>query len=403
MVYTVIMRKAFKYRIYLTNGQRRVLEQQLEECRWVYNQMLEARRDAHAASSPLDLYDTTNLLPPWKAERPTLKLVHSQILQNISQRVHLALEAFFRRVKAKEPAKGYPRFKQFGRYDSMTFPQYGNGVRLDHGRLILSKVGAVHVVLHRPIVGTPKTVTLTRSRTGKWHAAFSCETEAHPLPPTSSVVGVDVGLASFATLSDETKIDNPRFYRRDEADVKRVQKKKDAAKNARDWSENTRQTRVLARIHERIANRRADFAHKQSRTLVNAHQVIVFEELAPLEMGRSRGMRKSILDVAWAQFISLTIGTSAEAGRTVILVNPRNTSKICSHCGELVEKSLAERTHTCPHCGLVVDRDVNAAINILHREVKHYRPEWVGWGGIPVKPKRLCLGAVTPPCFAKRK
>ena len=361
------MRKAYKYRIYLTNGQRRILEQQLEECRWVYNQTLAARRDAHKDGAPLGLYDTVNLLPDWKAERPTLKLVHSQVLQNISQRVHLAFASFFRRVKAKEPEVGYPRFKQFGRYDSMTFPQYGNGVRLEGERLILSKVGAVHLVLHRPVEGTPKTVTLTRSRTGKWFACFSCETAAHPLPPTGSVVGVDVGLASFATFSNEQKIENPRFYRRDEADVKRVQQKKDAAKNAQDWSENTKQKGILARIHERIANRRADFAHKQSRALVNRYQVIVFEELAPQEMGKSRGMRKSIMDVAWNQFISMTIGKAEEAGRTVILVNPRNTSKMCSQCGELVEKALGERTHTCPYCGLVLDRDVNAAINILHR------------------------------------
>ena len=289
------------------------------------------------------------------------------ILQNVTERVELAFQAFFRRVKAKAQEVGYPRFKSFGRYDSMTFPQYGNGVRLEGDRLILSKVGAVHLVLHRPIEGIPKTVTLTRSRTSKWFACFSCETDAHPLPPTNSVVGVDVGLATFATLSNETKIENPRFYRRDEADLKRVQRKKDAAKNAQDWDENTKQKGILARIHERIANRRADFAHKQSRALVNTHQVIVFEDLAPQEMGKNRGMRKSIMDVAWTQFIQMTIGKAAEAGRTIILVNPRNTSKMCSRCGELVEKKLSERTHMCPHCGLVLDRDVNAAINIVHR------------------------------------
>ena len=361
------MRKAFKYRIYLTSGQKRILNEQLEECRWVYNQTLAARRDAHEAGSPIGWYDTKRMLPDWKAERGALKLVHSMILQNVTERVELAFQAFFRRVKAKAPEVGYPRFKSFGRYDSMTFPQYGNGVRLEGGRLILSKVGAVNLVLHRPIEGTPKTVTLTRSRTGKWHACFSCETAPHPLPPTGSVVGVDVGLASFATFSNGEQVANPRFYRRDEADMKRVQKRKDAAKNASNWPENTKQKGILARIHERIANRRADFAHKHSRALVNNHQVIVFEELAPMEMGRSRGMRKSILDVAWTQFISLTIGKAVEAGRTVILVDPRNTSKMCSRCGELIAKDLSERTHECLYCGLVLDRDVNAAINILHR------------------------------------
>ena len=153
------------------------------------------------------------------------------------------------------------------------------------------------------------------------------------------------------------------------------QKRKDAAKNAQDWDENKRQKTLLAKIHERIANRRKDFAHKQSRELVNRYQIIVFEDLEPQQMGtrKGRGMRKSIMDVAWSQFISMTTGKAAVAGRTVILVNPRNTSKMCSHCGELVEKELSERIHTCPHCGLVMDRDRNAALNILQRGLQTLR------------------------------
>ena len=368
------MRKAYKYRIYITNGQRRILEQQLEECRWVYNQTLQMRRDNHAAGVKCGLYDTQAMLPTWKADRSVLKLVHSQVLQNVQVRVDLAFQAFFRRVKSGESKIGYPRFKQFGRYDSITYPQYGNGVRLEGDQLILSKVGAVKVVLHRPIEGTPKTATLTRSRTGKWYVCISCETEQHRLEPSEHVVGVDVGLASFATLSNGEQIANPRFYRKDEADLKRVQKRKDAAKNAQQWYENRKQKALLAKIHERIANRRSDFAHKRSRELVNQYQVIVFEDLAPLEMGRSHGMRKSILDVAWNQFVSMTVAKAEDAGRTVILVDPRNTSKMCSSCGELVTKKLSDRTHTCPHCGLVMDRDMNAAINILQRGLQTLSP-----------------------------
>ena len=363
------MRKSFKYRIYLSNGQRRILEQQREESRWVYNETLAERKRAYEErGESLRLYDTQALLPIWKLTRPALKLVHRQVLQNISVRVDLAFHAFFRRVKEGAAEVGFPRYKGFGRYDSITYPQYGNGVRREGERLILSKVGAVHVVLHRPVEGTPKTVTLTRSRTGKWFACFSCETEAEPLPPTGDVVGVDVGLHNFATLSNgKPPIPNPRFYRRDEADLKRVQQRKDAAKNAQNWPENAKQKGILARIHERIANRRSDFAHKESRTLVNRYQVIVCEDLAPMEMGRSRGMRKSIMDVAWTQFIRMTVAKAAEAGRRVILVNPRNTTKMCSTCGEIVSKALSVRVHTCPHCGLVMDRDENAAINILQR------------------------------------
>src|SRR6266508_13595 len=287
MCYPKRMRKAFKYRVYLTNGQRRILEQQLEECRWVYNETLAIRKRASEDERrTVNWYETKRLLPAWKDARPSLKLIHSQVLQNVTQRVDLAFAAYFRRVKAGEKAVGFPRFKSFGRYDSLTYPQYGNGFRLDGKRLILSKVGAVQVVLHRPVEGTPKTVTLTRARTGKWFACFSCETEARVLPPTGEVVGIDVGLASFATFSDGEQIDNPRFYRRGEADRKRVQKRKDAAKKAQDWPENAKQKELLAHIHERIANRRSDFAHKRSRELIDRYQVIVFEELAPQDMGK---------------------------------------------------------------------------------------------------------------------
>src|SRR5262245_56317781 len=175
----------------MTKGQQRILEQQLEECRWVYNQTLAARQDAHKQrQQTLGLYDTQSLLPDWKAERKTLKLVHSQVLQNVQVRVDLAFKAFFRRAKAGEEP-GYPRFKQFGRYDSMTYPQYENGVRLEGGRLILSKIGAVLVNLHRPVEGRIKTVTLRRSSTGKWFVAFSVEQErTQTADRTEAAVGV---------------------------------------------------------------------------------------------------------------------------------------------------------------------------------------------------------------------
>jgi putative transposase len=193
------------------------------------------------------------------------------------------------------------------------------------------------------------------------------------------MAGVDMGLTTFATVSTGpewvSEVQNPRFFRRDEADLKRVQQAKDAAKNRQHWDENNRRKKALAHIHERIAARRGDFAHKLSRALVDSLQVIVFEELEPQQMGKGkgRGMRKSLADAAWSQFISLTIGKAEDAGRTVILVDPRNTTKLCSQCGELVPKALSERVHSCPHCGLVLGRDQNAAINILKRGLNHLR------------------------------
>jgi putative transposase len=373
------MRKAFKYRIYLTNGQKRILNAQLEECRWLYNEILAIRKRAYEKrGESLRLYDTQNMIPILKEGRPSLKPVHSLVLQNVNIRVDLAFESFFRRVKegvAPEEV-GYPRFKGFGRYDSITYSQYGNGVRLDGARLIVSKIGAVRLVLHRPVEGTPKTVTLTRSRTKKWYASFSCEVEPQHLAPSSEVVGIDMGLTTFATFSDTSDdIENPRFYRRDEADLARVQRAKQQAKDSQHWDQNRRRKKALTHIHERIANRRSDFAHKRSRELVNRYQVIAFEALEPIKMGKrnKRGIRKSIMDAAWNQFISLTIGKAEEAGRTVVLINPKNTTKMCSQCSRLVPKERSERVHMCPHCGLVLDRDKNAAINILARGLDQLR------------------------------
>src|SRR5215510_12547290 len=212
------MRKAHKYRIYLTSGQRRILKQHLEECRWVYNQTLAARRDAFSQGVSLSWYATKALLPLWKETRPSLKLLHSQVLQNVTQRVDFAFGAFSRRLKEAADNPGYPRFKGFGRYDSITYPQYGNGIEIRGNDLVVSKVGRVKVVWHRRVEGEIKTVTLRRSRTGKWYVSFAVEVERERLSPSADIVGVDVGLLSFATLSNGEQIENPRFYRRDEAD-----------------------------------------------------------------------------------------------------------------------------------------------------------------------------------------
>jgi putative transposase len=275
------------------------------------------------------------------------------------------VKGFFRRVKQGAQDPGYPRYKKLDRYRSITYPQYGNGVEIRGNDLIVSKIGRVKVVWHRPVEGEIKTVSLKRSRTNKWYVTFSVEVGPKRRSASPHVVGVDMGLESFLTTSGGEKIENPRFFRCDEAELKRVQRLKDTAKNAQNWPENTKRKKALARIHERIAWRREDFAHKRSRELVNSYQVIAFEELKPQSMGRSCGMRKSIADVAWTQLIEYTCNKAEEAGRTVVLVNPRNTSKMCSSCGELVEKDLSVRVHECAHCGLVLDQDRNAAINIL--------------------------------------
>jgi putative transposase len=222
-------------------------------------------------------------------------------------------------------------------------------------------------VKHRDIEGTIKTLTIRRTN-DKWYACFSCEIDPEPLPVTDKVVGIDVGLSSFATFSTGEKIDNPRFFKTDEKKLAKAQRR--LSKADKGTPDRKKQRKKVSRIHEKITNKRTDFAHKLSREIVNKYQVIALEKLNVKDMMSNQTkvfghkLNKNISDVAWNQFMQFTTYKAAEAGRQVIFVNPRNTSKMCSRCGQLVEKTLADRVHRCS-CGLILDRDENAAINIL--------------------------------------
>ncbi len=357
------MHKSYRYRIYPTKSQRSVLDQNLELCRQVYNDTLALRKNAYEKDGKsISIYETNNILVTWKSDRPELKQVYSQVLQNVQVRVDLAFKAFFRRVKNGEDP-GYPRFKGYGRYDSLTYKQLGFGIK--DGKLHLAKIGDIKIKLHRPIEGKIKTCTIRRMPTGKWFACLSVEIEDAPLPPwkDGSVVGIDVGLASFATLSNGEKIDNPRFFRKEEKALAKAQRKRD--KLPKGSSLRRKASKVVTRIHERITNRRTDFSNQISRQLVNRFGVIVFEDLDIMNMLKNHHLAKSISDVAWNMLVKSTESKAAYAGSKVVLVDPKYTSQICSRCGLIVEKDLSERVHSCSECGLSMDRDLNAAINIL--------------------------------------
>ena len=356
------MLKTFRYRIYPTKAQKTILERMLEECRWVYNQTLAYRRDAwRERRETVSYYGTTKLLPLWKRERPSLKTVYSQVLQDVQRRVDEAFKGFFCRVKNGEKP-GYPRFKGKGRYRSLTYPQFGFGIT-DDGKLHLAKVGDIKIKLHRPIEGKVKQVTIRRYPTGKWFACFTVEVEPKPLPETGRYVGIDLGLAAFAMLSNGEAVANPRFFRQEEKALAKAQRR--LSKAERGTLEYARRRKVVARIHERIANKRTDFSHKLSRRLVNEYDIICFENLNVQGMVKNHCLAKSISDAAWRQLVNHTLQKAASAARRVVLVDPRYTSQICSRCGCIVKKDLSERTHRCPHCGLEIDRDWNSAINIL--------------------------------------
>jgi putative transposase len=357
------VRKTFQYRIYPTKKQKRLLNQTLSECRWLYNHLLESRKCAwEERQESVGLSDQHAALPALKAERSSLAAVHSQVLQNVAVRIDLAFQAFFRRVKTGEKP-GYPRFRGRYRHDSFCFPQYGNGCRLDGNQLYLSKIGTVRVVLHRPIEGTPKTVCVRRSATGKWYVTLACQWEPTPLPETPEQVGMDLGLTTFAAFSTGEKIENPRFFRAEEKALAKTQRR--LAKEAKGTPKRRKQRQVVARVHERVRWRRQDFAHQESRRIVNRFQFIAVEDLSVNRMVHNHCLAKSIVDAAWAEFVSMVNVKAEWAGRSCIAVNPAYTSQECSGCGHRQKMALSDRIYRCPCCSLELGRDLNAALNIL--------------------------------------
>jgi putative transposase len=290
-----------------------------------------------------------------------LTLVNFASCQDVLRRVDKTFTAFFRRVKAGQKP-GYPRFKPLTRFHSYSFPIYGNGCKLrENNRLYIQGVGELKVKLHQPVAGQIKTVTLTKS-CGKWKACFSVIVpDLVPLPETSEVTGVDVGVTSFAVLSDGTAIKNPRYYHTAQAKLRRVQRR--VCRRKRTSNRRKKAVQQLTRVHRHIRSQRCDFHHQVARKLINRYDVIAYENLNIKGLARSR-LAKPIADVGWGSFLTILSDKAAEAGREIIRVNPNGTSQRCI-CGAHVPKTLRDRWHTCPICHLSLPRDHAAALEIL--------------------------------------
>lgn len=357
------MAKAFRYRLKPTKAQIAKLNEQLELCRWVYNETLAIRKNAfEQEGKSMSYFESKRMLPIWKESKPELKSVHSQVLQDVVLRVNLAFRAFFRRVQSGEDEVGYPRFKGKNRYDSISYPQ--SGFSIDGDMLWLSKIGDIKFKLHRPIEGFVKRLTIRRSATKKWYVSFLVEESInHPLAPSHKVVGIDMGILNFAVLSDGEVVDNPRFLLADEERLKTAQSKRD--KLPKGSAQRRKASKIVSHLHERVTNRRENFAQQLSREWINKYGIIAFEDLNITKMVRNHNLAKSILDAAWNKLVQYTSYKAEDAGREVVLVNPANTSQMCSSCGQIVKKDLFIRVHNCPYCGLSMDRDLNAALNIV--------------------------------------
>jgi len=367
------MNKTYKFRLYPTKAQVRVLEKTLEVCRMTYNDLLSKRIEHYKnTGKTLSCYDQHRYLTGQKNIHEGMKTVYSQVLQNVAVRVDLAFQAFFRRIKAKSGKAGFPRFKQFGRYDSFLFPQNNGSVALtDDGKIFLSKkIGSVKIIKHREIEGTMKTFAVERSSTGKWFVCITCiNVPKKTLEKINKQVGIDLGLSEFATLSDNTKIDNPRFFKEDQERLAKAQRKLSKLKDINSKSKKyKRQKKIVARIHNKIKNKRDNFVHQESRKIINNYDTICVEDLNINKMkenGKFPHIAKSIADVAWRGFLNKLDYKAEEAGRQVIKVNPAYTSQTCHVCGSRQKMNLSDRYFFCDTCKTTTCRDLNASRNIL--------------------------------------
>ena len=380
------MRRAYKFRVYPTAGQAARAAQCLRDHQRMYNAALEERREAWKRRKVSIRYGQQSAqLKDIRAYDPDQSRWSFSSQQATLRRLDKAMAAFYRRGKAGQ-APGYPRFKALDRWDSVEWPKDGDGCRWkpDLGRVYLQGIGHVKVHAHRHTEGWVKTISLKREGR-RWYVVLSCdEVLKRPLSPTGRAIGLDVGVARFATTSDGEIIPNPTFVRTSAAELTAAQQ---ALVQKKRGSANRRRARAkVAGAHRRTRARRADFHHKTAWALVQACDVIALEKLNTAGMTKrpapkpdpdqpgaylpngaaaKAGLNKSILDAGWGQFMNILAGKAEEADRRIEFVNPQYTSINCHLCGTRCARPRQD-TVICPEHGSI-DADVNGARNIYTR------------------------------------
>lgn len=381
------MRRAYVFRLRPTTRQHVALAACVDSHRELYNAALQERRDAWSHSKTRIRYgDQSTQLTEIRSARPDQAVWSYSSQQATLRRLNKAFDGFFRRMKAGQKA-GYPRFKGRARFDSVLWPKDGDGARWlpEQRRIYLQGVGQVKVHLHRQVQGRVKTIQIKRQ--GRhWMLVLSCDdVVANPLPATDSQVGVDLGIASFATTSDGEHVDNPRWGRQSADKLTAAQQR---LQRARRGGRNRRAKReTVAARHRKIANQRKDFHHKQARRLIEQYDLVVVEDLAIANMVRrakpvpdaenpgrflpngaraKSALNRSIIDAGWGQFISILRAKAEDAGRTLIEIDPRHTSDGCEKCGHAARKNrVTQAAFVCQRCGHTAQADEHAARNIL--------------------------------------
>jgi len=381
------VRRAYKFRLRPTARQHVALGQCLASHRELYNAALQERRDAWRLRRTTVSYgDQSAQLKEIRAVRPDVAVWSFSSQQATLRRLNRAFTRFFRRAKAGQ-TPGYPRFKSAYRFDSVEWPEDGDGCRWqpDTRKVYLQGVGQVKVTVHRQVIGRVKTIQL-RHEGRCWMLILSCdEVPTRPLEPTRAAVGIDVGIARFATTSDGQQVPNPRYGRVAAARLGAAQQV--LARKQRGSNNRRRARATLAARHRKLANQRRNFHHHAARALVARYGLLVVEDLKIRNMVRrparrldpdckggflpnraaaKAGLHQSIHDAGWARFVSILRAKAEEAGRVVIDVDARHTSDRCGACGHTAKENRASQAvFSCRRCGHTLNADEHAAHNIL--------------------------------------
>lgn len=377
----MIISRVYKYRAYPSKAQVSALENQFSMCRHLYNRLLGERIDAYSTEKKsIGYYVQKRGLVDFKKERPWYKGVHSQVLQDVVQRLDRAYQNFFRRVEAGD-VPGFPKFKKRGQWTSICYPQYSESPT---NLVRVPKIGIVKVKVHRAMLDGAKVKRLTIEKDGdKWFFCFSFETclEAEPKQGLSAV-GIDMGVVDLFYDSDGNSVQAPRFYRKLRKKLSRLQAR--LAKTEKRSVAWYKFLRAIQKVYYKIKCLRLDFIHNAVNDLLAKHDVIVMEDLRIKNMTRrpkpvqdeagnyipngacrKAGLNTSILDACWGIFRSILEYKARDKGKTVVLVPAAYTSQTCPECGAVVKKALSNRTHLCGSCGYTTHRDHAAAQVIL--------------------------------------
>ena len=369
------MRRSYKFRLQPTKAQEINLQRLLDFCRFLYNCALEQRiLEWKQHNRTLSFYDQCLELKYVSKQVEGYDTIYSRVLHPVLQKLDKTYKAFFRRVKRGEKP-GFPRFKSRDRYDSFTYNQ--SGFKFDSKKLHLSKLGHFRWNPYRelPPDAKVKEVTVKREADG-WYAVLSCELPLPaPLLKTGKVIGIDLGMQALVATSDGILIERQRVYAKNEKKLKHAQRT--VSRRQKGSKRRRKAVKVLAKAWQKVTRTRKHILDGVSKSLVKEYDLIAVEDLnlKGMSQGLSRGFRRSFKDVGMGMLLHMLSYKAEEAGRIVVKVNPRGTSQECSGCGMTVKKSLSERVHICSACGLVLDRDVNAAKNVLNRALLSLRGE----------------------------